>query len=436
MFNKRGFSHIILLLIVGIILAVSSYFYLNPTSNRSVNKDNFNVMIIGWDGAQYDFTAQCLKKEQPFCKDGLPGIEQLTENGKRLFVNVTSSGATRTVAAWPQIMTGYRAEYTGITDTRVYKALPKGATVFEKVEKHLGDDNILTVFAGSTGKVSSACAGEKKETVRSGDSPVEGPGGGPYCITKEGIDEFHNDKKTNDDVGNKLLEMLDANKDQRFLMFGHFFSPDSEGHDAGFESEEYAQGYKTSDKWLEKITNKLKELGLYEKTYIYVVSDHGWDLDPSIGIVKSEGAKGATDHSNAPFAILATNDVSIVRPGDRMDLTPTILKKFGASLGEDKELNLAAVDGYPLDQALPMASIPEGGLSIEYPGSVSCSEGTTRVPLKRYEARGDLCTDPQGGKDVVAGLCVTCGNNKCDIAENPCSCPVDCKKPESIKKDN
>ena len=97
------------------------------------------------------------------------------------------------------------------------------------------------------------------------------------------------------------------------------------------------------------IINKLKALGLYEKTLIYVIADHGFD-------------KNQKSHNYAPFIFAATNDPTIVRSeGTREDLAPTILKKFGLDLSKIEP----RLDGYPFDMEVhPRKANPE--LTEEY----------------------------------------------------------------------
>jgi arylsulfatase A-like enzyme len=76
---------------------------------------------------------------------------------------------------------------------------------------------------------------------------------------------------------------------------------------------------------------KLKDLKLYDKTLIYVTADHGFD----------EGKKG---HRDAPYVFLATNDSEVTRRGERADIAPTILKRFGLDLDKIEP----RLDGLPL----------------------------------------------------------------------------------------
>lgn len=404
-------------------LNLSQNFSVEKSGNVITNQD-FNVLIVGWDGVQWDRFKSCFDKKIAECPDGLPAVSEVSGTGKRVFFNVVSNGSTGTVAGWPQIFTGYNAGYTGILETRIYKALPKGATIFEKIQKKLGKDKIATIFVGSGGKVSSACAGESRPTIRKSDPAIEIEGGGPYCYTKQSFDEFFDGSKVNKDTGEKMLEFLDKYKDKRFIMFGHFLSPDDEGHDFGGDSEDYIKGLKDSDSWLGKIIDRLKTDGIYQKTYIYLVSDHGWDFEPFN--TKPE-AIGATDHVNAPFTFFATNDTSVIRAGDRKDIAPTILKKFDVSLGEDKELNLEAIHGLPLDEPVPYKTIPKGGVYIKYDGTPSCTDNTQLIGFDQFNQRRNSCVSAQGGRDITAGFCASCGDSVCEPPENKCNCAIDCK---------
>ncbi len=75
----------------------------------------------------------------------------------------------------------------------------------------------------------------------------------------------------------------------------------------------------------------LKELNLYDQTLIYVTADHGFDEDTK-------------NHADAPYVFLGTNDSTIMRRGERADITPTILERFGVDLSKIEP----PLDGHPL----------------------------------------------------------------------------------------
>ncbi|MEI7905667.1 MAG: alkaline phosphatase family protein, partial [Candidatus Firestonebacteria bacterium] len=113
-------------------------------------------------------------------------------------------------------------------------------------------------------------------------------------------------------AGMKYLEQF---KEKRFFMFLHFSDPDTKGHGFGEGSSEYEKALVTCDEQAGRVINKLKELGIYGKTAIYITADHGFD-------------KRKNDHKNAPEIFLAATDPSIKKNGIQSDITPTILKYF------------------------------------------------------------------------------------------------------------
>jgi phosphoglycerol transferase MdoB-like AlkP superfamily enzyme len=143
--------------------------------------------------------------------------------------------------------------------------------------------------------------------------------GKPYYHTKDAMDVFVNGLRFDSIVGKKTLELLEEYKDRRFFFFVHFAEIDHKGHRFGEDSKKQRGAYRSADKWTGKIMDKLKELGLYDDTLIYVTSDHGF-------------MKVGRRHWDAPYVFLATNDPGVIRRGDRVDVTPTILDRYGLDL--------------------------------------------------------------------------------------------------------
>jgi hypothetical protein len=177
--------------------------------------------------------------------------------------------------------------------------------------------------------------------VRDGDQwYVEIPGK-PYCNASRTLDVWENGLTENERVGERALQVLDQYKDQRFFFFIHFAQPDHAGHQFGENSEEYSQGIISDDEWTGKIVAKLRELGIHGETLIYVVADHGFD-------------EGLRSHSYAPYMALGTDDPLVTRPGTRLDVAPTILKRFGVDLATLQP----PLDGTPLDEPAPADRVP------------------------------------------------------------------------------
>jgi hypothetical protein len=322
-----------------------------PSSAAEVE---YNIILIGWDGAQRNHVKEMLGRNE------LPTLAALGKQGAMIDIDITN-GATDTKAGWTQILTGYRWEATGVYSNVRYQPIPLTYTVFERLENFFRTDNIDTVAiiakkahidndAPFRMEYSLWLAREKKQrlinknAVGLGDIPggriveengiryVEVPGK-PWYNASKIMDLFVNGLIENRAVTKRTLEELEKRKDHRFFFFVHFAQPDHDGHIYGENSPQYTDGLKSDDASTDIIISKLKELGIYEKTLIYVTADHGFN----------EGEKG---HSYAPYVFLATNDKTISRDGDRMDIAPTILKRFGI----DITIINPKLNGSPLDE--------------------------------------------------------------------------------------
>jgi hypothetical protein len=313
-----------------------------------------NIVVIGWDGAQRAHVQEMITRNE------LPHLTALSKQGKLIDIDVTN-GATDTKAGWTQILTGYSCDITGVYGNGRYQPIPEGYSVFERLETFFGPDNIATLaIIGKKGHVDNdaprridydkwQAAEEKQKKIDTkkpglgnlqGGKIVEEGGkkyvdipGKPWYTASRHMDLFVNGLLENKKVAARAMEELDKHKDKRFFMFVHFADPDHSGHKHGENSRQYSEAIADDDAWTGKIIARLKDLGLYESTLVYVVVDHGFN----------EGEKG---HRYAPYVFLGTNDAAVMRDGDRMDIAPTILKRFGVNLSTLQP----ALSGKPLDE--------------------------------------------------------------------------------------
>ena len=326
-----------------------------------------NIILIGWDGAQRNHVNEALERGD------LPNLKKLSGEGTMVEIDVY--GTTDTKAGWSEILSGYGPKKTGVYSNREYQPVPTGYSVFERLESHFGDDNFVTVAV--IGKKShcgernpprkirldeakkdagqaagdKAKAGAKRPAKQEGKIVVEDGvryrviPGSPYYHMADNTDVWIFGLTEDEKVGTQALKLLDENKDKPFFFFVHFAEVDQKGHKHGENSKEYNDALVSNDKWTDKIVAKLKELGLYDKTLIYVTADHGFD-------------EGKTSHGNAPFVFLATNDKQVKRSGRRDDITPTILDRFGLDLCKLDP----ALDGRSLtrDDDRPKPEVPPG----------------------------------------------------------------------------
>jgi len=268
------------------------------------------VILFGWDGAQRNHVKQCLVRGE------LPNLKKMGSEGAFVEIDIIG-GKTDTKAGWAEILTGYDPEVTGVFSNSEYQPIPKGLTVFERLEKHFGPDNFVTLAVIGKG------------------ANVGGGPGLPYYYTKENMDLFEDSVGPDSVVGPRAIELIEKYKGRRIFFFVHFRDVDSNGHKYGENSQEYTDALISNDYWTGRIIRKLKELGLYDSSLVYVTADHGFN-------------EGQTGHSDAPYVFLGTNDRAVICNGERADITPTILDRFGLDLSKlDPPL-----DGRPLTKPL------------------------------------------------------------------------------------
>jgi hypothetical protein len=356
-----------------------------------------HLVVVGWDGVQRDHFYACYHKQLPGCPDGLPHLAALT-NGRPLNLTVTSAG-TCTKPGWVEILTGYDAASLGIPDNRVFRAVPSGYSVLEKIQEHLGPDRVASLFiAGKSAHVGGCCDSASPE---------------PWCEVKKRLDLFENGLGENEVVGRRALALLEQHRDRCIAAFFHFRDPDHTGHLRGENSAAYTAKILNDDAWLGEIVAKLKAIGIYQQTLVFVATDHGFD-------------EGGRDHRNAPFGFMGTNDPAVIRGGDRKDVAPTILKRFDISQGEGEGEGegIPAVHGRPLDE-IPTSCVAEGGAFLDYPNAPCCCAGLGIVNLDKVKTDG-ACIPATGGGADRSGYCTACGDGSCAPPENRCNCPVDC----------
>lgn len=292
-----------------------------------------NVILIGWDGTRRSRLKETLREEK------LPNLKQIIQEGSIINIKVTS-GDTSTKTGWAEILTGYSPRITGVYNSEdKYKPIPRGYTIFERLEDYFGDKNIITVFlAGKKDHLGTRGAhqvwpkGKKRVWLYGSfegklllkNKRMMHAEGEPYMKNKENIDFFENGLGKAENVGPRILHYIQRFKEERFFIFVQFEEPDELGHEYGEGSIEYSQGIIIDDNWLGKTVDLLKNLKIYNNTLIYIISDHGFD-------------KNSKNHDYSYETFLATNDPCIKKKkGDRKDFTPTILRRYDLNIKDIK----------------------------------------------------------------------------------------------------
>jgi len=307
-----------------------------------------NVILVGWDGAQREHVRECLQRGE------LSALKALASEGS--LRNIDVRGTTDTKAGWSQILTGYDPDVTGVYSNSRFQPVPRGLSVFERLKERFGPAFVTVAViakeqhcgeirppskepvtdapanAASSQGTNGNKTGANNHFVPEHGKPdagtkiIEENGvkyrvfpGSPYYYTKDACNQWISGLIKDEAVGAKTIELLEQYRDKPFFFFVHFAKADQNGHAFGENSKEYNDALISNDAWTGRIVQKLKDLGLYDKTLIYVTADHGFD-------------EGKSSHKNAPRVFLAANDPTVKRNGDRADITPTILKRFGVDV--------------------------------------------------------------------------------------------------------
>ena len=358
-----------------------------------------NIVLIGWDAAQREHVKECLARGE------LPTLKALAREGR--MVDIDIRGKTDTKAGWCQILTGYDPDVTGVYSNGKYQPVPEGLSIFERLKEHFGADRFAAVAvigkkahcgeidppkkvrlsdeeAAEVEKVMKIPPKKRRQrdkmddqewaalqAARKGQFEPESGGkivveegvqylvtpGKPYMNMAKACDVWEFGLMKDEKVGTRAIELLDKYKGKPFFFFVHFAEVDHKGHSFGENSKEYNDALISNDQWTGRIIQKLKDLKLYDKTLVYVTADHGFD-------------EGKTGHGNAPRIFLATNDKKVMRNGDRADVAPTILGRFGLDLGNLSHKTITAtrpglkdppLAGHPLTRALTAAETRDRG---------------------------------------------------------------------------
>jgi predicted AlkP superfamily pyrophosphatase or phosphodiesterase len=337
----------------------------DPPSPPASGARPLNALLISWDGFDRSVVKELLAQQK------LPNVAALISEGSLQDINVTGH-ATSTKPSHADMLTGLAPSVTGVVTNEQYQPIPEGYTIFERLQQHFGGPaHIRTIMVTS------------KANNLGGHGPPEAPDassasnkGEPYYLTRRHLDVFDSANRRAPQVGPLCIEYLNRFKDQRFFAFFHFADPDAAGHASGIDSAEYRSAAMACDDWLGKIVECLKSEGIYDRTLVYVVTDHGFDPH-------------SRNHNHAPDSWLATDDKAVTHGGILADVPATILARLGVDVGR-LEPRLV---GTPLTASQKAASLPaKSGLSSD----LMLGEPVSRA-LSRVEWAARLCTKALAG---------------------------------------
>jgi len=207
-----------------------------------------------------------------------------------------SDHKSTTKASHVQLLTGYPPFVTGVWSGQAWQTVPDGLTIFERLKEYYGSGGITNLMV--TGK-----------TNQLGNEEM-------WANALPEIDHYSFNKDTADIVGPIMIDYLQQYGNAHFFALFHFSDPDERGHLKGENSDAYSQAIIDVDYWTGKLIQQLKDLGVYERTIVYVTTDHGFE-------------EATNQHNDAPFIWVVSNDPNMERVPYERQMTPMILKRLG-----------------------------------------------------------------------------------------------------------
>lgn len=319
----------IIVLLLGIGIAGGGFLWWGQ--NASFRKKRVNVVLISIDTCRADHLG-CYGYQG----DITPNIDDVAKEGY-LFVN-TLSPVPLTLPAHCSMMTGTIPPYHGVRDNMDYKLGDSAITLAEV----LGQENFETC-----GIVSSFVLNSRFGLNQ---------GFGSY---NDRFEKEHKFLEISERRGNEVTrlarEWLDANQEERFFLFLHYFDPHTdyrapEPYASKFKDSPYAAEVAYADYCIGEVIAKLKELDIYDSSLIVIVGDHGEGL----------GEHRENEHSFFIYQSTLCVPLIVKLPGQKqggrlenqaavVDVMPTILGYLGIS--NDLEMHGQDLSGYFETQA-------------------------------------------------------------------------------------
>ncbi|MCA1915536.1 alkaline phosphatase family protein [Methanospirillum hungatei] len=285
--NTKRKSVVVLFLLICIIIGNVS----------AVPSDPRGIILISWDGISKDTLQNLLET------GSLPHLSSLLKTGSFINISITDHYPD-TMAGHAQILTGYSPEQTGVFKSMRYGEIPHGMTVFERLEDAFGSDNISTAIVASQERSLGMLKGL------------------PFYHAGKVVDYYYDRNSDAGLVGSVASESVyHFGSLGRFFIFAHFRDAADAGYAYGAGSPQQIAAILKIDEATGSILQALKDLGISDKTVLYITTDHGFNTGPK-------------DHTGQISLWMVTNEPGYNLTGDQKDITPTILKRFGVSYDE------------------------------------------------------------------------------------------------------
>ncbi len=250
----------------------------------------FDVLLVSIDG-----TPPALLDEE---WDALSVIPTLGEGGSYQVLQV--DGVTDTMASHARLLTGYGDDQTGVTSAFHFTPIPAGLTLPERLRDRFGP-NLRRYWVVN------------KPHMLGFDTADQ-----PFFHAGEACDVAVN-RQMIADITPDMVDALRTTGDLPFFAFFHWGGVDQAGHEHGERSAEQREALHDVDAQLGVIRDELIALGRWERTRVYVTTDHGFDPN------------GNRHYTDAADVFLLTNDPAIGTGTWSHQLPWTLLARYGVT---------------------------------------------------------------------------------------------------------
>ncbi len=271
-----------------IIFVIVSENGLISQANTDSNVHNSTILIV-LDGVQRNHLNEMINNGK------LNNITDISKTGSYNKVIITDHW-TSTDPGTAEILTGYNPETMDYDNNSVlnYKTIPDGLTIFEVLNESgfytgliAGRNHTLPpgIYQGEPYRGSSFPDKQfeyAKPEINYWYSP------GPVWSDGDSLPMADGSQTNSDILTNKAINFINFYANSKFFLYVHMTEPDLYGHKFGENSPVYNASLNFDDLQVGKIVEELKELNIYNSTFLIVTTDHGF-------------LEGGTNHNTLPF---------------------------------------------------------------------------------------------------------------------------------------
>jgi len=308
----------------------------------------------------------------------LPNITSLVESGMYVIGRTIIPSAT--TASWAALATGAPPRINGVLHTYAINATHYHSILIDEEPQHLGYEDMIRAesiieVANEEGVKTGIVYSEKKVSVFFGATGVPSTSilmTEPYDAYSETL-PIENRTEYTYNLTQKFIDIIDMfytsiKNGERALLVLDYPEPDSSGHTHGPLSDYYKNMLEIIDGHIGRVVNHLKELGLWNRTLLIVMSDHSMiqvNREQNVMTEDGEHIMGLpVEHRAVGIGTLA---YIYLKHTEQLDTAVDYLKRLSWVMGIWTREEISGVNGTLSDLDLDLPYGPDIVISIREP---------------------------------------------------------------------